>query len=42
MIFLYFILVNKLKLEGFRVRGVDLKYPEFSKTSVDDFVIGDL
>jgi nucleoside-diphosphate-sugar epimerase len=35
-------LVKKLKKEGFRVRGVDLKYPEFSKTAADDFVIGDL
>lgn len=35
-------LVKKLKKEGFWVRGVDLKYPEFSKTGADDFVIGDL
>ena len=35
-------LVNKLKQEGFFVRGIDLKYPEFGKTSADDFVIGDL
>jgi GDP-D-mannose 3', 5'-epimerase len=35
-------LVKKLKKEGFWVRGVDLKYPEFSKTEADDFVIGDL
>lgn len=35
-------LVKKLKSEGFWVRGVDLKYPEFSKTQADDFVIGDL
>lgn len=35
-------LVKKLKSEGFWVRGVDLKYPEFSETSADDFVIGDL
>jgi GDP-D-mannose 3',5'-epimerase len=35
-------LVRKLKEEGFWVRGVDLKYPEFSKTAADDFVIGDL
>jgi nucleoside-diphosphate-sugar epimerase len=35
-------LVKKLKGEGFWVRGVDLKYPEFSKTTADDFVIGDL
>lgn len=35
-------LVKKLKKEGFWVRGVDLKNPEFSKTGADDFVIGDL
>ena len=35
-------LVKKLKGEGFWVRGVDLKYPGFSKTEADDFVIGDL
>ena len=35
-------LVKKLKSEGFFVRGVDLKYPEFSKTGADDFIIGDL
>ena len=35
-------LVKRLKGEGFEVRGVDLKYPEFSPTVADDFVIGDL
>jgi nucleoside-diphosphate-sugar epimerase len=35
-------LVNRLKKEGFWVRGVDLKYPEFAETEADDFVIGDL
>lgn len=35
-------LVTKLKKERFWVRGVDLKYPEFSPTSADNFVIGDL
>ena len=35
-------LVKKLKNEGFWVRGVDLKYPKFSKTHADDFVLGDL
>ena len=29
-------LVDRLKREGFWVRGVDLKYPEFSPTSADD------
>jgi len=35
-------LVKRLKDEGFWVRGVDLKYPEFAETHADDFVIGDL
>jgi GDP-D-mannose 3',5'-epimerase len=35
-------LVKRLKGEGFWVRGVDLKYPEFAPTEADDFVIGDL
>ncbi|HYS86389.1 MAG TPA: NAD-dependent epimerase/dehydratase family protein [Rugosimonospora sp.] len=35
-------LVKRLKKEGYRVRGVDLKYPKFSETVADDFVIGDL
>jgi len=35
-------LVKKLKKEGFWVRGVDLKYPEFSLSAADDFVQGDL
>ncbi len=35
-------LVTRLKREGLFVRGVDLKYPEFSATDADDFVIGDL
>jgi nucleoside-diphosphate-sugar epimerase len=35
-------LVRRLKREGFWVRGVDLKYPSFSETEADDFVIGDL
>ena len=35
-------LVVKLKKEGYWVRGVDLKYPEFDSTLADDFVIGDL
>ena len=35
-------LVRKLKEEGFWVRGVDLKHPEFSATAADDFIIGDL
>ena len=35
-------LVKKLKVEGYWVRGVDLKYPEFSQTEADEFIIGDL
>ena len=35
-------LVKKLKKEGFWVRGVDLKKPDFGKTEADDFVVGDL
>lgn len=35
-------LVKRLKKEGYWVRGVDLKYPEFFDTEADDFVIGDL
>jgi GDP-D-mannose 3',5'-epimerase len=35
-------MVKRLKKEGFWVRGVDLKYPEFSGTAADDFVVGDL
>ncbi len=35
-------LVRKLKNEGFWVRGVDIKRPEFSKTAADHFVLGDL
>lgn len=35
-------MVKRLEKEGFWVRGVDLKYPEFGETEADDFVIGDL
>jgi GDP-D-mannose 3', 5'-epimerase len=35
-------LVKRLKKEGFFVRGVDLKFPDFSPTHADDFMIGDL
>ena len=35
-------MVKRLKKEGYWVRGVDLKYPEFEDTYADDFVIGDL
>jgi GDP-D-mannose 3', 5'-epimerase len=35
-------LVRRLRAEGHWVRGVDLKYPEFSPSAADDFLIGDL
>ncbi|MFZ1979122.1 MAG: NAD-dependent epimerase/dehydratase family protein, partial [Bacteroidota bacterium] len=35
-------LANKLKREGFWVRGVDLKHNEHQGLPIDDFVIGDL
>ncbi|MEL7345637.1 MAG: NAD-dependent epimerase/dehydratase family protein, partial [Pseudomonadota bacterium] len=35
-------LVNRLKAEGYWVRGVDLKAHEFEETRADDFVVGDL
>lgn len=35
-------LVKRLKADGHWVRGVDLKYPEFSKSPADEFIIGDL
>jgi len=35
-------LVKKLVSEGFWVRGVDLKFPEYDDTIADDFIMGDL
>ena len=35
-------MVKRLKREGYWVRGVDLKSPEFAPTEADDFIIGDL
>ncbi len=35
-------LVKRLKREGFWVRAVDLKFPEYDPTHADDFVVGDL
>ena len=35
-------MVKRLRLEGYFVRGVDLKYPEFSKSEADEFIIADL
>ena len=35
-------MVKRLRSEGYWVRGVDLKYPEFSETQANEFVQGDL
>tara|TARA_Y100001970_G_scaffold188729_1_gene229552 strand:+ start:36487 stop:37485 length:999 start_codon:yes stop_codon:yes gene_type:complete len=35
-------MVKRLKNDGYWVRGVDLKNPEFSNSLADDFVVGDL
>ena len=35
-------LVKRLNKDGYWVRGVDLKYPEFSPTAADEFLILDL
>ena len=35
-------MVKRLKKEGYWVRGVDLKRPEFSDTEADEFIQGDL
>jgi nucleoside-diphosphate-sugar epimerase len=35
-------LVRRLKNDGFWVRGVDLKHPDFSPTAADEFILGDL
>lgn len=35
-------LVKSLKLEGLHVTGVDIKFPEYSKTFADEFFIADL
>jgi len=35
-------LAQRLKREGFWVRGVDLKFPEYREIETDDFMIGDL
>ena len=35
-------MVKRLRSEGYWVRGVDLKYPEFSDTEANEFVQGDL
>ena len=35
-------LVNRLKSEGYWVRGVDVKYNEYGNNNADEFIIGDL
>lgn len=35
-------MVKRLRSEGYWVRGVDLKYPEFSPTEAHEFIQGDL
>lgn len=35
-------MVKRLKSEGFWVRATDLKYPDFSHSEADDFVLADL
>ena len=35
-------MVKRLKKDGYWVRGVDLKYPEFSISEADEFVVRDL
>jgi nucleoside-diphosphate-sugar epimerase len=35
-------LVKRLKAQGFWVRAVDLKFPDFAKTAADDFIVADL
>lgn len=35
-------LAKRLKAEGFWVRGVDLKYPEYWETAAHEFIVGDL
>ena len=35
-------MVKRLRKEGYWVRGVDLKYPEFSDTEANEFIQGDL
>jgi nucleoside-diphosphate-sugar epimerase len=35
-------LVRRLKQEGYWVRGIDIKHPEFSKSAADEFLLLDL
>jgi GDP-D-mannose 3',5'-epimerase len=35
-------MVRRLKDEGYWVRAVDIKYPDFTSSNADDFILGDL
>jgi GDP-D-mannose 3',5'-epimerase len=35
-------LVNRLRLEGYWIRVVDLKHPDFAPSRANDFIVGDL
>lgn len=35
-------MVKRLKSEGYWVRGADIKFPEYSISEADDFILGDL
>ncbi len=35
-------MVRRLKSEGYWVRGVDVKMPEYSDTAADEFILGNL
>jgi GDP-D-mannose 3',5'-epimerase len=35
-------MVKRLRSEGYWVRGVDIKTPEYSKTAANEFILGDL
>lgn len=35
-------MVKRLKSDGYWVRGIDLKYPRYSETKADDFIVADL
>ena len=35
-------MVQRLRKEGYWVRGVDLKYPEYANTEANEFIQGDL
>ena len=35
-------MVKRLRAEGYWVRGVDLKYPEYGISHANEFILGDL